>query len=181
MSNISVSVGKDQNKSEFWETQTQGKKEVWNALKVISEADSLELANAIITSLNLVIAHTNYQEEFKVWDEYGDEYVVPAWVYAPSKVEDDQVTTVQYVTRDPNASLKVRLSTGAHDVNVRVHTQDPVFSIIQQVLNNSQDKNITVKLFYLGKLLEVHKKIIEVLPNIADQEIIVQAMILAKN
>lgn len=141
----------------------------------------MELANAIISSLNLTIAHTNYHEEFKVYDEYGDDYIVPSWVYSPSKVDNDEVATVQYVARDPDASLKVRLSTGAQDVNVRVHTQDPVFSIIQQIINNSQDKQITLKLFYLGKLLEVHKKIIEVLPSIADQEIIIQAMVLAKN
>ena len=167
-------------KSEFWDTKTQGKKEVWDALKVISETDSLELANAIISSLNLTIAHTNYHQEFKVWDEYGDEYIVPAWVYAPSKLQDEKVTSLAFIARDPNALLKVRLSTGAPDVNVHCHTQDPVFSIIQQVLNNSQDKNITVKLFYFGKLLEVHKKIIDVLPKVADEEIIIQAMILKK-
>lgn len=181
MKNISLLDSKDQKKSEFWETKTEGKREVWDALKVISEADSLELANAIITSLNLTIAHTNYHEEFKVWDEYGDVYVVPAWVYAPSKVQEDEETPVEYVARDPNASVKVRLSTGAPDISVRCHTQDPVFSIIQQVLNNSQDKNITIKLFYLGKRLEVHKKIVDVLPHIADQETIIQAMILTKN
>ena len=170
----------NQKKSEFWETQVQGKKEVWDALKVIAEAESLDLANAIITSLNLSIAHSDYHLEFKVWDEYGDEYIVPAWVYSPSKVEKDETQNIQIVPRDPDTSIRVRLSTGAQDVKLRVHRQDPIFTIIQKLLETLQDKNVSIKLFYLGKILEVHRKIIEVLPNVADQEIIIQAMILSK-
>ena len=167
-------------KSQFWETQVQGKKEVWDALKVIAESESLDLANAIITSLNLTIAHENYSVEFKAWDEYGDEYVVPAWVYAPSKTQNDETTTIEIIPRDPDTSLRVRLSNGAPDVSLRVHKQDPIYIIIQQLLSNMDDKNVSVKLFHLGKLLEVHKKIVDALP-IANQEVIVQAMIFPKN
>jgi len=162
-------------RNEFWETRLEGRPEMWQALRLASEA-SLDQGDeqsgaAIMSSVGL----TPYAMDKRkadvcyCYDERGFKYEVPMYVlHAPSTFLASSSNGVsssaaasssgaippakQNKSKDKPFSVTVRFSTGG-DFTFHLTTSSPISSLYQSAENECKIEAARQQAYYQGKKL----------------------------
>jgi hypothetical protein len=144
----------------------------------VCESDTMELAQAILESANIKVP-TGLLDD--CYDELGNHYVVPMWIYViPNNLIADAHThdkeSIQETLQEREMiNITVRSSTGK-DYTFSVNIHDAFSSLVLELVKQVGVAPHRIKLFYLGKQLHPEQKMKEVK---LDSKSIVQAMVLS--
>ncbi|KAJ3053758.1 Ubiquitin domain-containing protein 2 [Rhizophlyctis rosea] len=159
----------------FWDTAPSysGREEVWAALRLCCEAETLDVSQSILDTTNIILPTGNLADG--CYDELGNQYKIPIYCYVEPKnlIEastSKSTTTLTTLENKPNAesqptssnepqfTLIARLSTGS-DLKLNSSTNTTMKHLKDQVLeksnlNNDAGNKVRLRVFHLGKQLE---------------------------
>jgi hypothetical protein len=169
----------------FWETQPtySGVNEVWLTLRLACEAESIETAQAIVDSIQLVFPTGKFTDG--CYDSLGNHYVIPEYCLGPLDLIYDEKPKETMELRDENEEIDsnqlfdvvCRLSTGV-DVSLQVspsYTIRKLKEIVGEKAGLGPDILESSIVILFGKKYDSHLKIRD---TAIDGSALVQVMIL---
>jgi predicted DNA-binding protein (MmcQ/YjbR family) len=169
----------------FWETQPtySGVKEVWLTLRLACEAESIETAQAIVDSIQLVFPTGKFTDG--CYDSLGNHYVIPEYCLGPlvliydekPKETAEQLDENENVDSSQLFDIVCRLSNGA-DVSLQVapsYTIRKLKELVAEKTSLSPEVLESSIVILFGKKYDSHLKIRD---TAIDGSALVQVMIL---
>mmetsp|Transcript_12539 Transcript_12539/g.18937 ORF Transcript_12539/g.18937 Transcript_12539/m.18937 type:complete len:233 (+) Transcript_12539:145-843(+) len=165
---------------EFWESRVDGNRDMWNALRMASDAflaDDTALATAILDASNINLPNGTLEQCF---DERGHEYKVPTFCYTtPSNIGTgakamdttaDSLIKKNVVGRP--TLLKVRINPGDHNLSIDTDTSISIAELKRLIheaslVANEKDAHFKIcpekrqRIFFLGKEMKNNQQVLE--------------------
>jgi hypothetical protein len=152
----------------FWETEPSysGKAEIWYALRMACEADTIETAQIIVDSAELIFPTGKFTDG--CYDNLGNRYVIPEYCIGPvdftsleveTKTQDfEKKQSLLEIKEVENFDVKVRLSLG-NDIVLNISSEMKIAMLKQLIKEQIAFTPTSIVVIYFGSVLEDSVKI----------------------
>lgn len=84
--------------------RSQGRREIWDALRAACSADDVEMAQAIVDSANVILPTGQLTEAY---DELGNKYTIPLFcICEPANLQDGGARQPAEVADTPSSAVR---------------------------------------------------------------------------
>eukprot|EP00455_Lapot_gusevi_P037311 TRINITY_DN416_c0_g2_i1.p1 TRINITY_DN416_c0_g2~~TRINITY_DN416_c0_g2_i1.p1 ORF type:complete len:222 (+),score=47.19 TRINITY_DN416_c0_g2_i1:162-827(+) len=147
-------------RQEFWETQVEGDPNMWQAIKLSTEAEDEVTARAILDSSGLTPWDMETSDALFCYDPTGKRYVVPLWVlHLPRNLLPDEAAAtptpqpILIEEKGVDLNFKIRLSTGT-DVEVVMKSTDTITEVKKRIANQLSIATDRQRAIFSGGILQ---------------------------
>lgn len=158
-----------QKRERFWATRLEGRKEMWQALKMASEMEDADTARQIRESSGLTHFSRNSVSSVYCFDELGNRYEIPMYVIhdpenlLPPGTDPKEVDLCEKAPRASESSneqegelvdFRVRFSDNTKDVKLRAENTLTVLELKEVIMEERGFAIEAQRIFFSGRQLQ---------------------------